>query len=114
MIFCLKGPCCNSNYQGEVFSWHRPKLVEYISDDESYIWVQLCLGSFCKSGFYDWALFNLGDHGKESVNKILDIDVKSKQEKSPLRNYGKHAITVKSVKGRFIVQPSLTRDLSLH
>jgi hypothetical protein len=64
MIFCLKAPCYSPYYSQEVFSWHRPQLVEYISDGDSYIWVQMRLGQFHKCGFYDWTLLDLTDHGK--------------------------------------------------
>lgn len=64
MVFCLKAPCYSPHYSEEVFSWHRPQLVEYISDGDSYIWVQMRLGLFNKCGFYDWTLLDLTDHGK--------------------------------------------------
>lgn len=114
MLFCVKAPCASPHYNGEVFSWHKPKLVEYVSDDESYVWVQMKLGTFAKSGFYDWALFNLSDSSKEIVNKILDIGTKHKLEKSMSLSYQKDTFSVKSVKGRFVVQPKGTRELCLH
>lgn len=114
LIFCLKAPCYNPHYSEEVFSWHRPQLVEYMSDGESYIWVQMKLGHFHKCGFYDWTLFDLSDHGKEPINKILDIGSKSKTEIHTSRIWKRSAITVKSVKGRIIVQPPDTRELALH
>jgi hypothetical protein len=104
-VVCIKAPCASPYFHGEVFSWHRPKLVEYISDDESYAWVQLGMGKFAKSGFYDWALFTLADRGKDQVLKILDIGTKHKLEKSPSLKQ-MQALSVKSVKGRFIVQPA--------
>jgi hypothetical protein len=64
MVFCLKAPCHNPHFNSEVFSWHRPKLFEYVSDEESYIWVQMNIGTFQKSGFYDWTIFDLSDQGK--------------------------------------------------
>jgi hypothetical protein len=115
LLFGLKTPCASPHYHGEVFSWHKPKLVEYLSDDESYVWVQMKLGTFAKSGFYDWALFNLSDNGKEIVNKILDIGTKHKLEKSMSLSYLKDTLlSVQSIKGRFVVQPRDTRELCLH
>lgn len=114
VVICLKAPCYNPYYNGEVFTWHRPKLVEYVSDEESYIWVQMNLGVFRKCGFYDWTLFDLSDHGKEPINKILDIGSKGKTDHSASKIWKRSAITVKSVKGRFIVQPREIRSLNLH
>lgn len=57
-----------------------PKLVEYLSDEISYLWIKHELGVFPRAGYYDWVLFNLGDAGKESVTKILDIGVTNKHE----------------------------------
>lgn len=72
------------------------------------------LGIFPKCGFYDWTLFDLSDHGKEPINKILDIGSKGKTEVSASKLWKRSAISVKSVKGRYIVQPSKTRNLNLH
>ena len=85
-----------------------------MSDGESYIWVKMRLGKFPKCGFYDWSLLDLTDHGKEPINKILDIGSKGKTEQHPSKIWKRSAITVKSVKGRFIVQPPDTRNLELH
>ena len=55
---CVKAPCFNSHYNEEIFSWHRPKRNEYVSeDDATFLWVGLELGAFSKCGFYDWKLF---------------------------------------------------------
>lgn len=77
-VICLKAPCSSQYYHGEVFSWHEPKLVEYISDGESYLWIKMNFGLFPKCGFYDWTIFHLGNHGKEPINKIVDIGSKNK------------------------------------
>ncbi len=114
MVICLKAPCFNPIFSTEIFSWHKPKLVQYISDEESYIWVKMNLGVFKKCGFYDWAMLDLTDNGKQAINKILDIGSKGKTEINPSKMWKKSAITVKSVKGRFIVQPKDTRTLNIH
>jgi hypothetical protein len=114
ITICSKTPCYNPHYNGEIFTWHMPKLVEYVSDEESYIWAKLNLGVFAKCGFYDWTMFELTDHGKEPINKILDIGSKHKVETNTSRKLKKSAITVKSVKGRFIVQPNNIRELNIH
>ena len=71
-------------------------------------------GVFKKCGFYDWAMLDLTDHGKQAINKILDIGSKGKTEINPSKIWKRSAITVKSVKGRFIVQPKDTRTLNIH
>ena len=76
LAICLKAPCLNPQYTGEIFSWHLPQVTEYVSDDERYLWISLNLGEFAKSGFYDWALFNLRDKTKEAVNKILNVAIR--------------------------------------
>jgi hypothetical protein len=73
LIYCLKAPCFDETVPLEIFSWHLPKLVEYLYDDISYVWAQLDFGIFPRSGFYDFVMFNLFDHGKEAVYKVLDI-----------------------------------------
>lgn len=35
-------------------------------------------GKFPRSGFYNFAMFNLFDNGKEAVNKVVDIGAKGK------------------------------------
>lgn len=90
-----------------------PDLVEYYYDERPYIWAKLNMGIFPRSGFYNYAMFNLDDRGKEVVNKIVDM---GNQHKIFGKNaYKGHPIlTIKAVKGRMIVQPPETRQLSLH
>ncbi len=59
-------------------------------------------------------MLDLTDNGKEPINKILDIGSKNKAEVSSSKLNKRSAITVKSVKGRFIVQPRDTRQLNIH
>lgn len=113
LVYCVKAPCFDESIQLEIFSWHIPKLVEYLYDDISYIWAQLDFGIFPRSGFYDFVMFNLFDHGKEAVYKVLDIGTKHQVLKEAAMGK-KPVLSVRSVKGRMVVQPPKIRDLSLH
>jgi len=76
----------------------------------SYVWAQLDLGLFPRSGYYDFVMFNLYDHGKESVYKVLDIGTKHEVLKEAAT--GKRpviSISMRSVKGRMVVQPPRIR-----
>lgn len=116
IIYCLNAPCFDDSIPIEVFSWHIPKLVEYNYDEISYVWAQMDFGKFPRSGFYNFVMFNLFDHGKEPVSKVVDIGIKGKIEKElkAAQTGNLHIMTVRSVKGRMIVQPPNTRELSLH
>jgi hypothetical protein len=114
LVYCLNAPCFDESVPVEVFSWHIPKLEQYVEDEISYVWAQMDFGVFPRSGFYNFAMFTLLDHGKEVVNKILDLDNKVNTSRSREKMGGNSMLTIKSVKGRMIVQPPLTRELSLH
>jgi hypothetical protein len=75
------------------------------------VWAQMDLGHFPRSGFYDFVMFNLLDHGKEAVNKVLDIVSKHEPQNLSSSSQGlkNSVLKVKSVKGRMIVQPPHTR-----
>ena len=113
-MYCLHAPCLNAKVPMEMFSWHTPTLVEYVYEEVSYIWARMDFGVFPRSGFYNFAMFNLLDRGKEVVTKILDFSKKRSVEESISKNYDNTLMTMRSVKGRMIVQPPKTRDLSLH
>ena len=67
--------------------------------------------TFPRTGFYNFAMFNLHDKGKKAVNKILDLGKVNRTEKEMLTaaDSSLPVLTVKSVKGRMIVQPPKTR-----
>ena len=64
LVYCLHAPCLDPTVNLEIFSWHIPELVEYSFDDRPYIWAKLSMGHFPRSGFYNYAMFNLQDKGK--------------------------------------------------
>lgn len=114
LVYCLNAPCLDESIPIEIFSWHIPTLVEYIYDDYRYLSAEMDFGVYPRSGFYNFAMFNLLDQGKEVVNKILDIDKNGKTNSTASTNYSNPMMTIKSVKGRMIVQPPHSRDLCLH
>lgn len=87
--------------------------MEYITEEESYIWLQQDLGTFAKSGFYDWVLFQLRPTGKHSVNKIVDLQQAKPMDSSREELFANN-VSVRSVKGRYIVHPAEVRQLQLH
>lgn len=86
-------------------------MVQYVEDEVSYIWAQMEFGAFPRSGFYNFAMFNLHDKGKKAVNKILDLGKINRTEKHMVTaaDTSFPVLDVKSVKGRMIVQPPHTR-----
>lgn len=54
---CLKAPCMDEIYEGDVFSWHIPETKEFRSDDDRYLAIHMHLGKFKRTGIYDWKLF---------------------------------------------------------
>ena len=114
IVYCLHAPCLDESIPLEIFSWHIPELVEYNYDGLSYLSAEMDFGVFPRSGFYNFAMFNLFDHGKEVVNKILNIERKGSSSNVTSTTYSNPLMTIKSVKGRMIVQPPQTRELCLH
>ena len=117
LVYCLQAPCFDPSVPLEIFSWHIPSLVQYVYEDTSYIWAKMDFGCFPRSGFYNFAMFSLLDHGNEVVNKVLDFGKKQNvlvEDLSTSKTLDNYMMTMRSVKGRMIVQPPKTRDLSLH
>ena len=56
----------------------------------------------------------MGQIAAVKINKILDIGSKNKTSTEEMQKTGNPMLTIKSVKGRMIVQPPQTRALSLH